>query len=337
MTGLFMKCFYLLLGLLIVACSSNSKKETPKTLSASKGLPYEMLLIVDEAIWNSSSKDSLETVFKGDVPGLTQSEPQFRVMRIFPQDYATRYSTFRNIVEVRLKPELQVPELKVGYNVKAKPQIYLCLFAPDNSSLNTYLSSNGDEMVQLLVDSELKYEMMSLNKKYSKVVNDATRRLVGYDVRVPSDIERMKTGDKFIWASTDRLEKDLNFVCYVLPYVPDENVFMKKWVEKRDSVMKINIPGSTPEKWMTTTQEEGVPIVLHKVYDLPDNRKVMEMRGLWEMRKGAIGGPFVSLAFPDKKNNRILVVEGFVYSPDTEKRDLIRRMEAALRTFKSIK
>ena len=51
----------------------------------------------------------------------------------------------------------------------------------------------------------------------------------------------------------------------------------------------------------------------------------------------ALGGPFVSLAYPDSAQGRLLVTEGFIYSPDTNKRDLVRRMEAALRTLAPVK
>ena len=70
---------------------------------------------------------------------------------------------------------------------------------------------------------------------------------------------------------------------------------------------------------------------------LPDGREAYEMRGLWEMRRGALGGPFVSLAFPDPEHGRLLVAEGFIYSPKSKKRDLVRRMEAALRTLAPVR
>jgi hypothetical protein len=65
-----------------------------------------------------------------------------------------------------------------------------------------------------------------------------------------------------------------------------------------------------------------------------DGREVLEVRGLWEMRNGALGGPFVSLARVDTASRRVVVGEGFVYSPSTDKRDLVRQMEAVLRTLK---
>lgn len=328
---------FLSLLVLVLFASCGEFKNEKKRSVPSKGLPSELLLIVDEPIWNSSSQASIEAVLEGSVPGLPQNEAQFRVLRIFPEHLTARYTTFRNIVELRLNPSLKQVEEKTARNVNATPQIYVSVMAPDEVGLNEYLESQGDKLVDKLVDAELQYETALLRKNYSTTVSDAVRKVFSYTVNVPADIKRLKTADNFVWASTDRLEKDLNFVCYSVPYVADGKDFMAGWVSLRDSVMKRNIPGSTPEKWMTTTVEEGKPLVVTSERTLPDGRDVFEMRGLWEMRKGAIGGPFVSLAFPDSDGDRMLVVEGFVYSPETNKRDLVRRMEAALRTFVPVK
>lgn len=317
--------------LLLVSCGG--PKTGKKQMPPSKGLPFELLLIVDESLWNSTSRDSIESVLKGSVPGLPQNEAQFRLLRIFPQNLTARYTTFRNILEMRLNPNLKQVEMQTVRNVNAAPQIYVGVFAPNKGQMNAFLRIHGDELVDVLVDAELQYEAVLLRKTYSKIVSDAVRKTFSYNVNVPADIKRLKIADNFVWASTDRLEKDLNFVCYSVPYVSRGDRFMAEWVAQRDSAMKRNIPGSTPDKWMTTTVEEGKPLVLTTERILSDGRSVYEMRGLWEMRKGAIGGPFVSLAFPDSVNDRILVAEGFVYSPETNKRDLMRRMEAALRTF----
>ena len=58
------------------------------------------------------------------------------------------------------------------------------------------------------------------------------------------------------------------------------------------------------------------------------------MRGLWRVEGDMMGGPFVSLARLDEQNNRVIVAEGFVYAPETEKRNYIRRIEAALYTLR---
>ena len=63
-------------------------------------------------------------------------------------------------------------------------------------------------------------------------------------------------------------------------------------------------------------------------------RYVMEARGFWEMKNDMMGGPFVSHSSVDTVNNRVIVVEGFVYAPEKMKRTMIRRLEAALYTLR---
>ena len=57
------------------------------------------------------------------------------------------------------------------------------------------------------------------------------------------------------------------------------------------------------------------------------------LRGLWRMEGDMMGGPFVSHAQLDEARQRVIVAEGFVYAPETDKRNFLRRIEAALFTL----
>jgi len=59
-----------------------------------------------------------------------------------------------------------------------------------------------------------------------------------------------------------------------------------------------------------------------------------EIRGIWEVKNDFMGGTFINYSFIDKKNNRILCLDGFVYAPNQDKRDYIFELEAI---FKSLK
>lgn len=63
-------------------------------------------------------------------------------------------------------------------------------------------------------------------------------------------------------------------------------------------------------------------------------REFVEMRGMWDVRKVPIGGPFVATFTVDTARQTVLAAEGFVYSPSTEKRDLLRLLEASLLTIR---
>ena len=99
--------------------------------------------------------------------------------------------------------------------------------------------------------------------------------------------------------------------------------------------MKANIPGSREDQWMETVREGDEPIVSSR-RRMAGKTLVQEIRGLWQMRNGALGGPFVSVARIDTPRSRVIVGEGFVYSPNTDKRELVRKLEASLRTLTCI-
>ena len=64
-----------------------------------------------------------------------------------------------------------------------------------------------------------------------------------------------------------------------------------------------------------------------------DSTDYIEMRGLWTLEGGFMGGPFISYAFIDKESSRPVVVTGFVYAPGDDKRELLRQVEALMYTL----
>jgi len=47
-----------------------------------------------------------------------------------------------------------------------------------------------------------------------------------------------------------------------------------------------------------------------------------------------MGGPFVALTVIDEVHQQILTVEGFVYAPSRDKRNLLRQMDAMVYSMK---
>ena len=148
--------------------------------------------------------------------------------------------------------------------------------------------------------------------------------MFGVSVNVPVEIDDMKDGENFLWASASKQDFKQNVCLYTIPM---EDLTEERWVEVRDSVMKVNIPGEREDQWMET-DSRTVSVRLMKV----DGKEVLVMRGLWDMRNDAMGGPFVCYAYPDIVRDRLLIAEGFVFAPDKKKRPIIRQLEAALQT-----
>ena len=321
----------LLVALMFAACSGEGEKK--KVLVSSKGLPSELLLVVDKEVWNSDLQDSINSIVKAQVPGLMQVEELFRVTRIFSKDYEATHTTFHTQLFVKVDKTLDKPLMGTRRNEYAKPQVELVVAAPSIDVLREYLMLNSDRIKEILLEAQIEKRVELLRKKYSKKVDDDLKEVLGMTVHAPEHMKATKKAENFLWGGTNLLEKDLNLVVYIYDWHGEDIADVKHFASKRDSVMKGNIPGEREGQWMQTVREKEQPLVLCKERVL-DGRKVLEARGLWEMRNGALGGPFVSISRIDTTAGKVIVGEGFVYSPSSDKRDLVRQMEATLRTLK---
>lgn len=323
----------LLAVVLLAACSGEGEKK--KVLVSSKGLPSELLLVVDKEVWDSDLQDSINGIVKAQVPGLMQVEELFRVTRIFSNNYDPTYTTFHTKLFIKVDRDLKNPMMGTRRNEYAKPQLELVVAAPSMDVLREYLTLNAERIKEILVESQIEKRVELLRKTYSKKVDDDLKEVLAMSVRAPENMRATKKGERFLWGGTNLLAKDLNLVVYTYDWHGEDLLDTDRYVEKRDSVMKHNIPGSNEGQWMQTVREREHQRPLVECAEREINgRKVMEARGLWEMRNGALGGPFVSISRVDTAARRVIVGEGFVYSPSTDKRDLVRQMEAVLRTLR---
>lgn len=60
----------------------------------------------------------------------------------------------------------------------------------------------------------------------------------------------------------------------------------------------------------------------------------IETRCLWKVEGDFMGGPFINYTYIDEKNNRVIMLDGYLYSPRKPKRDLLKQLEAILYTYK---
>lgn len=309
------------------ACSSDKqggggrKAVTAKVQSA----PYELLVVANKDWLKTTTGQSLVEVVEAPIEGLPQVEPHFRVTYIDPVAFKGTFRTYGNIVMVRVGKKYGEPLIWVERDVYAQPQLLLHVDAPDNEAFVREVLDNRAAILSLLNANEFSRERAYLNKKYSGVVNRQAKQQFGVNIHVPQDIDDVKKGAKFFWASASKQEFRLNVCLYTLPM---QEMTLQQMVAARDSVMQINIPGGREGQWMETdSRTVSSDIVTF------DGKSVVSMRGLWDMKNDAMGGPFVCYVYPDEKNNRLLVAEGFVFAPEENKRALIRQLEAALQTL----
>ena len=325
-----MKKYLFFLGMALVALifsSCNGKKGvfTP----TSSGRAYEILVVVDHALWERPAGRALYDVLDTDVPGLPQAERSFRIMYTSPKDYDSTLKLIRNIIIVDVRDIYTKPAFKYAKDVYAAPQLILTIQAPNEQEFEKFVEENKQQIIDFFTRAEMNRQIAQLQHKHNDYISTKVGSKFDCDIWLPAELASSKEGKDFFWASTNTATGDQNFVIYSYPYT-DKNTFTKEYfIHKRDSVMKANIPGAKEGMYMSTDSitVDVRPIDIHGDY-------TMEARGLWRMKGDFMGGPFVSHTRLDKANQRIITAEIFVYSPDKLKRNLVRMLEASLYTLK---
>lgn len=315
-----------LTAVLICGCGGKSGKGgSVFMMPTSTGVPYEILLVADSEDFQNGVVGVLTDVLEDVIPGLPQGESAFKVSKVTSENYHRNLRFCRNIIMVNVDRTFTAPKMKFSRNVYSDPQIIMTMQAPDDKSLINFIRQNGDNIVDFFTKAEMNREIELLRKKHSLVIQEKVQKQFECDVWVPGELVKMKTGRDFFWATTDRGERDMSFVVYSFPYT-DVNTFTPEYFfDKRDSVMRENIPGPREGQYMQTAR----PYVSVTDSELR-GRYAQIARGLWEMKDYDMGGPFVSVSRVDEKNQKVIVAEGFVYAPGDEKKNLMRRMEAAV-------
>lgn len=329
--------FYLLLvfvTVLVSACSGKSGNQTGGVKSIlmppASGRPYELLVVINQDMWERPAGRALYNVLDKDVPGLPQSERSFRIMFTDPSNFDSTLKLVRNIIIVQVdEKRFTQPKMSAAKDVYAAPQAILTIQAPTEASLGGFITENTNKIIDYFTTQEMNRQMQILETNHSEFISNKVKEMFDCDVWVSGELSSFKEGEDFYWFGTNTATRDRNFVIYSYPYTAYDTFTKEYFTHKRDSVMRVNIPGAREGMYMETdtlmTKVKGLNV---------QGQYALEARGLWRVKADMMGGPFVSHARVDTVNNRVVVAEVFVYSPDTRKRDLIRQMEASLYTLR---
>lgn len=324
--------FSLLLALMLLVCACSSEKKDGEGKDGGKqatakvqSAPYELLVVADKEWLKTNAGQSLMVVAESPAEVLPQVEPNFRVTTIDHRRFDGIFKFYANILVADVGQEYKKAEVRRAANLYARPQTVLYVCAPDNESFANLMRERAGYILGEFNKNEFARERALLGKEYSGIVAAQVKKMFGADIRVPKDVDDIKKGKDFIWCADSKREFRQNVCVYTLPM---RTMTLEAMVAARDSVMQVNIPGEREGQWVETDPRSVLPDV-----DPCGKEDVAVVRGLWRMRKGAMGGPFVSYYVPDSANKRIVVAEGFVFAPDEKKKPIMRQLEAGLQTL----
>ena len=98
------------------------------TKPTSSGRPYEVLVVVDDQLWQRPAGRALFDVLDTDVPGLPQPERSFRISQTTQKRFSQVLNIFRTIIKVDIDPtQYTQTKMKFTRDVYARPQVVLTI------------------------------------------------------------------------------------------------------------------------------------------------------------------------------------------------------------------
>lgn len=316
-------------GLVMAVCLSAC--HSGPVVTRSVGFAYEVLVVMDLAQWQGAMGEAVNENLSAPIPYLPQPEPCMKVSYTQSSEFSGFLKLVRNILIVDINPDLYTKvSLSTEKDTWASSQVVLRMKAPNDKSVVDYLAEQPSVLTDYFSQIEMDRAVALLEDTYSSIVMNVLRTKHNLELKVPEEMEAYKDTTDFFWTTNNANTGRMDMVVYTFPYTSKETFTPEYLVAKRDSVMKANLPGSFPNSYMATEARAGVGYSAITV----NGKYCGVMRGLWKVVGDMMGGPFVSHIRLDEENQRVVVVEGFVYAPETNKRNYIRRLEAALFTLR---
>lgn len=338
----YLRLFLAICFVFMLACCKDGKSSR---LPESIGQPYEVVLEGD-------TNRIVTAILQESVPDMPQPEPMFNIIQVRKGKLTSLYQTVRNRVVVDVDKRNRDFEVKISKDVNAAPQVIIRIKAQTVEQLKSRL--DGMRLRQILDESELKHLASVIRQNVEK--QKEVKRLFGIDMKIPLDMDASKKAKDFVWYSNNTNSGMQNLLIFKI----NSSEKTPSARENHSSRENLSAGGNLSSKETSSGTEEypsnGISLSLaDKVQIDSVLQKNMlgetdEMymiiprlgeRGLWEMEGDAMGGPYVMKIIRRQKNgkisgrkNEIIVVIGFVYAPEMEKRNLIKQLEAVLTTIR---
>lgn len=310
---------------LLISCLSCQKKED-KGPRVTSGPINTISVIIDDQLWNGEVGDSIRNKFASPVLGLPQEEPLFSINQ-YPVKLFEGFSTdSRNIIIVKKEGKTN---FKIKENEYATPQNAVHISGKSTVEIIDLLEKNKTLIINKMRATELQ-ENQRINRD-SLLSPKKLKDKFNISLQVPSKYKYVMRRKNFVWIKKEITSGNTSILVYQLPFsaIPKYNE-VNSIIRSRDSIGNLYIHGTESRSKMIT--EAAYSPYFSMTY--LDGKRAYETKGTWEMNNDFMSGPFINYVIMDKKNKRILVLEGFCYAPSKEKRDLMFELESIIKSIR---
>ena len=309
-----------LIPFLLISCLKTEKQPAPVS-----GKPNTISVIIDDQLWYGEVGDSIRNKFASPVWGLTQEEPLFTINQ-YPARLLEGFVTdSRSIIVVKKAASDKFEIIRS----KALPHNTFRIYGKSVDDIICSLEMNGSQIIKLIRNAEIEKIQQDNSKA---LLNPAVlKNKFHIDLQIPIGYEYMLHKKNFIWLKKEIISGNTSLLIYQVPIkqLTKSSDIVGNIVKMRDSI-GLYIKGREPNTQMITGEAYAPYFSTISL----DGKKTFETKGTWELKNDFMTGPFINYAIIDETNKRIVVIEGFCYSPSNQERDLMVELEAIIKSVK---
>ena len=349
--------FLLNITLVFLLCTmtlSSCQVGETNALVPSAGRVGEIMVVMDSTKWNSEIAVTLKKILASPADGMLKDEPSFKLKFVQPKDFTGFFKKHRNLLLVATtdsktvsgSPMQTVFGAEVFRKVNAGEDVFMYVkrntFAK-NQELIYVISDSDKKLVENLIKSKDKIknyfeqqefrrlaESFSMNKLSTDIATKINKRF-GINAIIPAGMEIVKEDSAqnmpFIWFGDIKNNAYQNIYISSKPYINKEDLTEKNLVLWNNELGKKYI---TMASSYLTIETEMKPNFRTQTLN---NEFVADLRGAWTLENHTKGGTFVCLTRLSTDKKRIISITAYVYAPSEDKIELMRRLEAVLRTM----
>ena len=307
--------FFLIITL---SCSENQQKLLP----ASSGNINNVSVVTSDELWDGAVGDIIRENFGRPIYGLPQIEPVFSLSHIPSKVFSGFATKSRTILKVDISEKEGVFNFK---NTYASPQRIIQITANSVDKIIEIINENLNSIYSTMYLNEIREKQRRISKNLNQT--QAIKNSTGLTLRFPSAYRVAKVDSNFVWIRRDIETGSVNL--FISRYNDKNNSSILKI---RDSISKHHIPGPVENTFMSTD-----PIYTPSSQQISiRGKQILETRGLWEIKGQFMAGPFLNYRFESNTNqDEYIMLDGFVYSPGSSKREYVFELEAIMRSLKN--
>ena len=346
--------FFLLCAMAIAGCTSEARSRLSAKPNAF-GKANHVVVIADKELWDGEVGDTFRFYFSSAYLILPQPEPIFDLKHFTPLDlekdpirrelrtyiYLADMDDPSSSTATLMQEDVGAERVRSAREEKgygnlqkmdkwASGQLIVYMYGIGKQALIKNIKNNYATITKRIneVDDKL-IEATVYAGGESRKAEIEVKESMGIKMKVPMDYFVAMDDSNTMWIRKISRELSSNILLHKLPYTHQSQLDYDGFKSLRDSLTKKYISSDIPDSFMQINDEDlpmfVKPIQFNDFY-------AVEARGIWELNTDFMGGPFISYLVHHPTSNELYLLDGFVFAPGREKRDLMQYLEHILHT-----